>query len=281
MLFISTKFISRLAFASNYCIVRSSMIIPVFLISCFISCVVSETIDYAEVHSALMTLYTHTGGKIVSENPFFPEFKYSEDPLLHGWRRVKNWGSNLPFSEWEGITTAANDDNDIVEISLYENNLRNDISFEMFGTYMPHLTRLDLCFNNFSTTAGQPPGVKLPFGSALGDTIELLKHTSITELHLSGNKLSGYIPSSIGSLTSLEKLQISYSKLTGSLPESLGNLRRLTHLDLSENNLTGSLPKSLRYLTKLKVLYLNHNSALRAKEKVIRAKLPNIQWVNV
>lgn len=219
-----------------------------------------------------MTFYTLTGGEIVSKNPFMPEFKYSEDPLIYGWRRVNNWGSDLPFSEWDGITSS---ENEILELNLYENNLRNDIPFEVLGS-LPRLTRLDLCFNNFSAS---PPG--LPLGSTLGDDIEHLKHTAITELQLSGNKLSGYIPSGIGSLTTLQKLQISYSKLTGSIPESIGNLRELTHLDLSENKLTGSLPKSWRKLTKLRVVYLNHNSDLRVKEKVIRAKLPNVQWVNV
>jgi Leucine-rich repeat (LRR) protein len=221
----------------------------------------------------LMTLYTHTGGQIVNENPFMPDFKYSEDPLIHGWRRAKNWGSNLPFREWEGVVT--NDANDIVEINLYENNLMYEIPFGVFRA-LPHLTRFDACFNNFSAS---PPG--LPLGSAIGDEIEQLKHTAITELQLSGNKFSGFIPSSIGSLTALEKLQISYSKLTGSIPESITRLKQLTHLDLSENKLTGTLPKGWRNLTKLRVVYLNHNSELKVSERSLRAKLPNVQWVNL
>ncbi|KAJ0742391.1 putative non-specific serine/threonine protein kinase [Helianthus annuus] len=72
-------------------------------------------------------------------------------------------------------------------------------------------------------------------------------------LDLSGNMLTGDMPTFPGKLT---KLDLSHNFLNGSIPESLGKLRLLQVLDLSDNMLTGAIPT---FLGKLKKLYLSSN----------------------
>ncbi|ONK58713.1 uncharacterized protein A4U43_C09F15900 [Asparagus officinalis] len=61
---------------------------------------------------------------------------------------------------------------------------------------------------------------------------------SLQEVYLSGNKLSGTIPSSLGNLTQLNKLLIGENALEGSIPPILGNCQALRLLNLSYNQIT-------------------------------------------
>ncbi|KAK4854727.1 hypothetical protein QYF36_000565 [Acer negundo] len=64
-------------------------------------------------------------------------------------------------------------------------------------------------------------------------------------LDLSKKKLSGQIPTSLGSLKGLKQLNISYNNLTRNIPVSFGYLRNLESLDLSHNQLSGLIPPTL------------------------------------
>ena len=68
---------------------------------------------------------------------------------------------------------------------------------------------------------------------------------NVVGLGLSGNQLSGTIPSSLGNLANLQDLDLSANQLSGSIPSSLGNLASLQYLGLEENQLSGSIPSSL------------------------------------
>jgi hypothetical protein len=65
--------------------------------------------------------------------------------------------------------------------------------------------------------------------------------SSLKNLHLSGNNLSGTIPKWLYNMTTLERLDLSHNDLEGKIPRFLGNLCNLQHLDLSENKLGGGL----------------------------------------
>ncbi|KAK1412643.1 hypothetical protein QVD17_34057 [Tagetes erecta] len=78
-------------------------------------------------------------------------------------------------------------------------------------------------------------------------------------LDLSGNMLTGHIPTFLGPLTELD---LSYNYLNGSIPESLGRLRPLQVLDLSSNELVGPIPNFLGKLTKLKLSYNRLNGSI-------------------
>ncbi|KAL3755452.1 hypothetical protein ACJRO7_002498 [Eucalyptus globulus] len=65
---------------------------------------------------------------------------------------------------------------------------------------------------------------------------------SLTFLTLSFNKLSGVIPSSLGSLLHLTTLHLNGNRLNGELPQALDYCTRLVILDLGENNFSGIIP---------------------------------------
>ncbi|CAN6352510.1 unnamed protein product [Urochloa humidicola] len=83
--------------------------------------------------------------------------------------------------------------------------------------------------------------------------------TSLTDLELSGNFLTGRIPVSLARLRRLQFLELYYNELEGVVPEELGNLTELTDIDLSENKLAGGIPESLCALPSLRVLQLYTN----------------------
>ncbi|MQL71993.1 hypothetical protein Taro_004322 [Colocasia esculenta] len=71
----------------------------------------------------------------------------------------------------------------------------------------------------------------IPFGS----------WPALTELNLSGNRLTGQIPGGLGDLPVLTYLDLSENCLTGGIPQRLADLR-LNSFNLSGNELTGQIP---------------------------------------
>lgn len=97
-------------------------------------------------------------------------------------------------------------------------------------------------------------------GKSITGTLNGIENfTSINQLNLSNNQLTGEIPSNIGNITNLNDLRLWTNKLTGSIPTSIGNLSNLTYLSIQNNQLTGSMPASLGNLNNLQHLYLAIN----------------------
>ncbi|KAK9023532.1 hypothetical protein V6N11_003750 [Hibiscus sabdariffa] len=83
--------------------------------------------------------------------------------------------------------------------------------------------------------------------------------SSLQELYINTNQLTGSIPSSFGYLKNLRLLYLSTNSLSGSLPYELGQMKSLTDLVLYRNNLSGFIPASLGNLTSLTILQLYEN----------------------
>jgi Leucine-rich repeat (LRR) protein len=83
--------------------------------------------------------------------------------------------------------------------------------------------------------------------------------TDLTILRLGDNQLSGTIPGEIGNLTNLVVLILDRNQLTGSIPAEIGNLTNLWHLSLGNNKLTGSIPNEIGNLKLLEGLLLYGN----------------------
>ncbi|TYI84732.1 hypothetical protein E1A91_D05G387200v1 [Gossypium mustelinum] len=72
-------------------------------------------------------------------------------------------------------------------------------------------------------------------------------------------ELQGIIPMEIGNLTNLLLLQLGYNKLSGFIPTSIGGLRNLQGLGISSNKLGGPIAESLCDLERLYNLFLGLN----------------------
>jgi len=106
-------------------------------------------------------------------------------------------------------------------------------------------------------------------------SVDIFNDTSITELNLSYNNLTGALPSQVQKLKNLEFLDLSYNKFTG-VPAEVGQLRKLKILDLSNNQLTG-LPYEIGNLTQLEILDVSGNDYSEADLAKIVSTLPNTQ----
>ena len=103
---------------------------------------------------------------------------------------------------------------------------------------------------NWSTTR--------PLGQWYG--VETEENGRVVALRLNSNRLSGVLPTTMGSLTNLAELNLGRNQLTGEIPPELANLTNLVNLNLASNQLTGSVPQWLADLSGLKFLELNRNN---------------------
>ena len=83
-------------------------------------------------------------------------------------------------------------------------------------------------------------------------------------LTLTGNRLSGAIPTELGRLSSLKWLKVGDNQLSGQIPRELGNLTNLQNLGLNGNKLSGILPHSLTGLSALVTFRFQDNAGLCA-----------------
>jgi hypothetical protein len=81
----------------------------------------------------------------------------------------------------------------------------------------------------------------------------------VTDLVLTGNKLTGQLPEALGDLSNMEGLYLNSNNLKGGLPPELGSLSKLLELELSDNKLTGEIPEELGNLSRLELFGLNNN----------------------
>ncbi len=157
---------------------------------------------------------------------------------LAGTNRNLNWSSDIPISDWDGVTIG---NDGVSSLSLSHHRLDGEIPPELGN--LANLEMLNLFQNRL--TGVIPP--------------ELGNLSNLTDLHLSGNDLTGEIPPELGNLSNLQTLFLSGNHLTGAIPPELGNLANLTELSLYRNELTRAIPPELGDLANLEFLYLDDN----------------------
>jgi len=168
---------------------------------------VVQNFDYlAAERAALMDLYHATNGD--------------------NWKDNTNWGSELDFGQWVGVSTDKK--GHVIDIVLSDNNLEGTLPENLPN--LPYLTQLWLPMNKLT---GEIP-----------ESIGGLKN--LTSLSLAYNQLTGEIPESMGYLTELNyALRINDNMLTGNIPLSFLNLVKHPIIDVSNNCLDGDLPREL------------------------------------
>ncbi|KAL2338547.1 hypothetical protein Fmac_012993 [Flemingia macrophylla] len=117
----------------------------------------------------------------------------------------------------------------------------------------PRLQFLYLSHNNFASHDGNTN--LQPFFASL------VNLSCLQELEVAGNYLGGKLPHNVGDLpSSLKELHLEKNLISGSIPPFIANLFNLTFLKLSDNLLNGSIPPSLSHMNRLERLYLSNNS---------------------
>jgi Leucine-rich repeat (LRR) protein len=83
--------------------------------------------------------------------------------------------------------------------------------------------------------------------------------TSLIDIDLGNNRISGTIPVEIFCLQNLQSLAMDKNLLSGVIPSVIGNLDKLVLLTLSGNTLSGQIPSTIGNLSQLNELYLESN----------------------
>lgn len=108
--------------------------------------------------------------------------------------------------------------------------------------------------------------------------VELGALSHLQVLDLGRNELSGSIGPWIKGLTALVKLRIQNNHLSGPLPNELGGLIHLEYLNLRGNQLQGVVPESLAKLPELRGLWLHANQLSGPIPQGI-VNLPKLGWL--
>jgi hypothetical protein len=87
--------------------------------------------------------------------------------------------------------------------------------------------------------------------------------TSLEVLILSGNLISGTIPSAMGDFMNMKELNLSNNRLSGTIPAALAQMQALERCLLDSNALEGAVPEDLTRLRNLRTLNLSSNALQR------------------
>ncbi|XP_010502721.1 PREDICTED: probable leucine-rich repeat receptor-like serine/threonine-protein kinase At3g14840 isoform X2 [Camelina sativa] len=128
----------------------------------------------------------------------------------------------------------------ITGIVLREQNLKGSLPTEF--SRLPFLQEIDLSRNYFNGSIHPKWG-----------------DSSLVNISLLGNQISGPIPKELGNLSNLLTLSLEYNQISGKLPPELGNLPNIQRLLLSSNYLSGQIPSTFANLTKLTNLRISDN----------------------
>jgi len=101
--------------------------------------------------------------------------------------------------------------------------------------------------------------------------------SGVTEFNVSGNRLTGALPSQIGKWKDLQVLNVSNNQMTG-IPAEIGQLRFLTTIDYS-NNQIDTMPNEIANLTNLVSLSLAGN--LYREVPATLLQLPKLGTLNL
>lgn len=255
---------------------------------------------------------TSTNSHRLTEGNIDPEYKpmsLATEQRSIGWNTSSVHGCNTAtcHCSWFGVT--CNDRGLVTKLELPSNGLSGFIADELGG--LPYLDTIDLGHNEIEGTIPAAWGEPV---NSLSRIPSLVIHgpraglESLRILRLNANKLVGSIPNTLSNLTSIEELHLNDNQLTGlmeswtklkamknlrlhgnvmqgTLPSSMGDMSQLKLLAAQNNFLTGSIPTSLGYLKQLSHLDLSNNyfqgelptyfSTIRYLSVAIRSQSPD------
>ena len=185
------------------------------------------------------------------------------------WFVTNNWLSSQSECNWYGIK--CNDTfvrTNISSIFMVNNGIQNSIPSELFQ--LSNVVGINLSWNRITGTLHSNIGLlqNIRFlelnNNILSGNIPLVLFTLpfVKEINLEQNSFSGPLFQDNNTLeysTSLNYISLSGNQLTGSIPSIIRNFHNLVQLVLDRNSLTGSIPHDIKYLTFLKDLSVTTN----------------------
>ncbi|CBI20272.3 unnamed protein product, partial [Vitis vinifera] len=151
------------------------------------------------------------------------------------------WSNDSHCCRWDGVALGRLDHLKFLDLS--SNQLDGELPMELSNLHQ--LEMIDLSMNHF--TGGL---------EGLGNC----SFTSLQNLHVDYNSLSGQLPEFLFSLPSLEQLSIPGNNFSGHLSRKLSKLHSLKALVIFGNRFRGPIPNVFGNLTQLEILIAHSNS---------------------
>ncbi|CAK9142411.1 unnamed protein product [Ilex paraguariensis] len=174
-------------------------------------------------------------------------------------------------------------------INLGNNQLSGDFLQTVIST-LPNLKTLNIPFNNISgsvplslTNCSQLEVLDLSSNALVGNIpsgfCSSPLSSSLQNILLAGNFLSGTLPSELGKCKNLRTIDFSLNNISGTIPSEIWTLPNLSNLIMWGNNISGKIPEDICTSGgDLETLILNNNSI----EGTIPSALTNcteLKWV--
>jgi Leucine-rich repeat (LRR) protein len=182
----------------------------------------------------------------------------------------KNWGSELPLKDWNGVNT---DENGRVTVL----NIGNDSITGAFPEEIGLLTEL----KSLTLRTGRKLSKEQPFPATISNM------TNLESLTLTGNmpdKVELQVPP-VGKLVNLKKIyyggenrapqglenltglvEIEFMGLLGDIPACLSKMTNLEKINIRGNAFTGKIPSDINNLKKLKSLFIDKSQFIGSVE---------------
>ena len=111
--------------------------------------------------------------------------------------------------------------------------------------------------------------------------LQLGNLTSLRELTLFSNAISGSLPRELGHATELRALRLNEMNLTGNLTalDTIGKLKNLVTLDVYNNSMHSEVPPQIEHLTALKYLFVDQRHLRPLTQGWCQYRFPNFTHI--
>lgn len=181
----------------------------------------------------------------------------------YNWLNCENWGTDVPISEWEGVTTYGEFNpycdeqlkNRVKSLTI-EGNSEKPTKGELPSSIGQLTELVDLYIYNVDFNESTIPSdlytlnkletIYMPgvnWGGKLSVLIENM--TQLKRFALNGNNLTGYLPAGLFKLKNIEQIDLESNLFYGNLPQNIGECTSLNSLRLASNFFDGVIPDNI------------------------------------